>query len=189
MSEVESETRGRNRCWLPWGSQQFPPACPNLSPQSSAWLGGTTAWSFHLRSCLFRAWLFIAVLIVDVCLAVTSSFGCASAVWRHSESFKTSRVWQSSHSGAALFSVVQSLLWGILYQNRQMDVDCFAILALPLVEIPQLRSSGRNHKETGAQVIPCQVFDSWMFKAYACTLGENRRTQHQKFQLLVRIKL
>lgn len=46
-------------------------------------------------------------------------------------SSKLNRVWQSSHSGAAPFCVVQDLLWGILYQNRQMDGRYSAVLAWP----------------------------------------------------------
>lgn len=150
----------------------FPPACPSLSPQSAAWLGDATAWSFHLRSCLFRAQ--IAVLILAVCLAVTPSFGYASAVWGDSRSSKISRVWQNSHS------VLLSSLWSRACSGTSCTrtekwmlsvLPSLLCLFSPVAEMPQLSSSSRNHKQTGAQVLPCQVSDSWMFKAYACTLG------------------
>lgn len=88
----------------------------NCSTFFSLQLRGRTAWSFQLRSHMFGSQ--IAVSILDVCSAVTPSFGYVSAVWGDSGSFKIKSVWQSSHVGAATCCVVHNLLWGILYQKR-----------------------------------------------------------------------
>lgn len=173
MPEVDSETRGRNKYWVRAPMRLWcPPACPSLSPQSLAWLGDPTSWSFPLKSCTFRAR--IAVLILDMCLAVMCSFGYASALRGDSKSSKISRAWQSSHSGATLFFVVQSLLWGIRCQNRQMDVGCFAILALPLFPVgwdattQVFKQKPQRDRSTGDSMSGFWLLDN---KAYTCTPG------------------
>lgn len=127
------------------------------------------------------------MLILDLCSAVTSSFGYACAVWGDSKSSKISRVWQSSHSGAAVFCVSWACSGAsCTWTDKWMLAVLPSLLCLcsPLAEMPQFRSSSRNHKETGEQ-----VSDSWMFKAYACTLGWKQESTTSKIPVADKNKL
>lgn len=73
----------------------------------------------------------------DCCVNSGSVFGSHTQFWlclcsvRRQQKFQDKQSLAKQSLSAALFSVIQSLLWDILYQNRKMDVECFAILALP----------------------------------------------------------
>lgn len=133
----------------------------------------------------------IAVSILDVCSAVASHFGYASAVWGDSRSSKIKTVWQSSHSGAAPFCVVQDLLWGILYQNRQMDCRYSAVLALPFFPFSWDTTVQKSSVGTMTRQ-ECMCFHVKFLMLENLRYGRvpqngNRKMHYQKLPLLIRI--